>query len=83
MDTYGTGKECPLLGGVRYSEVFIELVPKLCPLGGVRYSEVFIELVPKLCPLRGVSAIQHVRYIKRFHCTIFCKDKMLRLEFVL
>ena len=52
-DTYGTEQECPLLGGVRYSEVNLEGFHRIgsqivCPLlGGVRYS---------VCPLfRGFT----------------------------
>ena len=54
-DTYGTEKECPLLGGVRYSEVNLEGFHRIgsqivCPLlGGVRYSA---------CPLfRGFTVL--------------------------
>ena len=57
-DTYGTEKECPLLGGVRYSEVNLEGFHRigsqiLCPLlGGVRYSA---------CPpFRGFTVISQM-----------------------
>ena len=43
-DTYGTGKECPLLGGVRYSEVNLE-----------GFHRIGSQIV---CPLFSMSAIQ-------------------------
>ena len=60
-DTYGTEKECPLLGGVRYSEVNLEGFHRIgykivCPLlRGVRYSA---------CPLfRGFTVLLKLPHI--------------------